>query len=143
MTMQADFFDAHQRHWQDAELLRAHGRFANADHLYGMAAECGLKRLMLAFGMPFNPQKDWPERREDREHADGIWERFETYRSGHTKGPGYALSPAPGNPFSNWNAGQRYAAQHHFDEARVTEHRAGAEQVCRLIKKAEREGLLT
>jgi hypothetical protein len=139
--MQADFLDAHQRHWQDAELLLAQGRLANADHLYGMAAECGLKRLMLKFGMLFNHDKDRPEKREDRAHADGIWDRFETYRSGHTKGPGYVLSTD--NLFSDWTAEQRYAAQHHFDATRVTQHRAGAEQVCRLIQKAEREGLLT
>jgi hypothetical protein len=139
-AMQADFLDAHERHWQDAELLFERRRLANADHLYGMAAECGLKRLMLAFGMPFNHGKDWPEKREDRAHADGIWDRFETYRSSHSKGPGYALSPD--NPFSNWNAGQRYAAQRHFDETRMTEHRAGAEQVSRLIRKSEREGLV-
>ncbi|MEX8506166.1 hypothetical protein [Leptothrix ochracea] len=139
--MQADFLDAHQRHWQDAELLFGLQRLANADHLYGMAAECGLKRLMLAFGMPFNPQNDRPKRREDREHADGIWERLETYRHGHTKGPGYALPNFA--PFSDWKADQRYAAQQNFDEARVNRHRAGAEHVCNLIRKAEREGLLT
>ncbi len=43
--MQADFLDAHERHWQDAELLLTNQRLANADHLYGMSAECGLKRL--------------------------------------------------------------------------------------------------
>lgn len=138
--MQADFLDAHHRHWQDAELLLGLRRLANADHLYGMAAECGLKRLMRAFDMPFDHGKNWPERREDRAHADGIWDRFEAYRSGHSNGPGYALSPA--NPFSDWTAGQRYAAQHHFDETRVNGHRAGTEQVSRLIRKAEREGLI-
>jgi hypothetical protein len=40
--MNADFLDAHYRHWQDAELLFGRGRLANADHLYGLAAECGL-----------------------------------------------------------------------------------------------------
>jgi hypothetical protein len=139
--MKADFLDAHQRHCQDAELLFGLQRLANADHLYGIAAECGLKRLMLAFGMPFNPDKDWPEKREDRAHADGIWDRFEAYRSGHTRGPVYVLSPD--NPFSDWTAGQRYAAQHCFDATRVSEHRAGTEQVSRLIRKAERAGLLT
>jgi len=44
--MTADFLDAHERHWTDAEILFAQGRFANADHLYGLSAECGLKWLM-------------------------------------------------------------------------------------------------
>lgn len=137
--MQADFLDAHQRHWQDAELLMERRRLANADHLYGMAVECGLKRLMQVFGMKMNPRG--PVEKADFKHAEVIWDRFETYRSGHAKGPGYALPD--GAPFSDWKAEQRYAARNHFDDARVIGHRAGAEQVRRLIQKAEREGLLT
>lgn len=43
--MQSDFLDAHNRHWQDAEQLFEAQRWANADQLFGMAAECGLKSL--------------------------------------------------------------------------------------------------
>ena len=50
-TIPTDFYDAHHRHWEDAERLYHNERWANADHLYGIAAECGLKRLMIAFGM--------------------------------------------------------------------------------------------
>jgi hypothetical protein len=60
--MNTDFYDAHQRHWDDAELLYEKQRWANADHLYGMAAECGLKQLMLAFGMTFDSGKNRPVR---------------------------------------------------------------------------------
>ena len=49
--MNTDFLDAHKRHWADAELLYNEDRWANADHLYGMAAECGLKRLILLFAL--------------------------------------------------------------------------------------------
>ena len=40
-----------QRHWEDAELLFSEKRLANADHLYGFSAECGLKAVMEALGM--------------------------------------------------------------------------------------------
>lgn len=70
--MQADFLDAHQRHWQDAKLLFQAQRWANADHLFGMAAECGLKRLMQAFGMPFDSDGDRPAKLEDRKHANEV-----------------------------------------------------------------------
>lgn len=43
----SDFFNAHQRHWKDAELLYKEKRWANADHLYGLSAECGLKAVMV------------------------------------------------------------------------------------------------
>lgn len=44
--MAENFLDAHHRHWDDAELLYQAQRWANADHLFGVSAECGLKRLM-------------------------------------------------------------------------------------------------
>lgn len=97
--MQADFFDAHERHWDDAERLFNAQCWANADQLYALAAECGLKRLMLAFGMPFDTSKDRPDKEQDRKHADGIWARYESYRYGHHRGTGYGLPSS--NPFSD------------------------------------------
>lgn len=49
--MKADFLDAHERHLIDAKQLYNAARIANADHLYGLSAECGLKQLMYCFGM--------------------------------------------------------------------------------------------
>lgn len=138
--MQADFLDAHDRHWADAEQLYQAQRWANADHLYGMAAECGLKRLMLAFDMPFDTATDRPASQSDRKHADGVWARFESYRCGHHQGAGYALPGA--NPFSNWSVSQRYAHQSNFDQARAVAHQAGVIQVRNLVQKAKREGLI-
>ncbi len=96
--MQADFLDAHERHWYDADRLFSAGRYANADHLFGMAAECGLKRLMMKFGMMVSTEGK-PKERDDREHVDKIWARFESYRSGSVEGRDYGL-PTP-NPFDN------------------------------------------
>lgn len=138
--MQSDFLDAHHRHWQDAEQLFEAERWANADQLFGMAAECGLKKLMLVFDMPFDASEDSPQRKSDRKHADGIWARYETYRSGHHQGANYGL--AANNPFQNWHVSQRYAKQSHFDQTRVEPHRNGACEVRQLIRKAQLEGLI-
>ncbi|KGM23062.1 hypothetical protein [Stenotrophomonas maltophilia] len=138
--MQADFLDAHERHWDDAERLLQAQRWANADHLYGIAAECGLKRLMRAFGMPVNPSTGSPTDSKDWKHANNIWARFESYRSGHAQGAGYAM--AAGNPFDSWDVSDRYAHQSNFNQARVQGHQAGAQAVRNLIAKAQREGLL-
>lgn len=138
--MQADFLDAHERHWDDAQRLLQAQRWANADHLYGMAAECGLKRLMLAFGMNVNPMTGSPVDSKDWKHANNIWARFESYRSGHAQGTGYALSP--GNPFTHWDVSDRYAHQSNFDQARVQGHQMGAQAMRNLIAMARREGLL-
>ncbi|HAU4929250.1 hypothetical protein [Aeromonas hydrophila] len=133
--MQADFLDAHARHWDDAESLLQAQRWANADHLYGMAAECGLKKLMLVFGMPYDTVKDRPTNFHDRVHANGVWARFQSYSNGRAN---YVL-PAQ-DPFSNWDVSDRYAKQSDFDSTRATEHKAGAQLVCDLIKQAERDG---
>ncbi|MDA8229739.1 MAG: SAM-dependent methyltransferase [Magnetospirillum sp.] len=137
--MNADFLDAHDRHWHDAERLFADARLANADHLYGLAAECGLKRLMQAFGMRMD-NKGKPGERSDRDHADKIWCRYETYRSGHRHGPSYSL---PGeNPFDDWDVSQRYANRSEFALERAARHRSGAKIVRELIAKAQKDGLL-
>ena len=114
-------------------------RWANADHLYGLAAECGLKRLMIAFGMLVTTSGD-PQHRNDRVHADQVWIRYETYRSGHGSGSGYAL-PSP-NPFNNWHVSQRYVAQTNFTQNHVNAHRTGADLVRKLIQQAQRDGLI-
>lgn len=140
-TLRADFLDAHERHLDDAERLFQAGRLANADHLYGMASECGLKRLMAAFGMAVDPATGDPvDRNRDRKHANEIWMRFESYRNGHPHGTGYQL-PDP-NPFGDWKAEQRYAHHGSFDAVRVDPHRNGAQVVRELIRKAQREGLI-
>lgn len=138
--MQADFLDAHGRHWDDAERLFQDQRWANADHLYGLAAECGLKRLMLAFGMPYDAARDRPDKKQDREHANGLWARFESYRCGHHQGAGYMLTTP--NPFADWDVAQRYAHQSNFDQARAEAHQAGVILVHNLVQKAKREGLI-
>lgn len=135
--MQTDYLDAHKRHWEDAERLFQANRLANADHLYGMAAECGLKRLMIIFGMQNN--SGFTALPEDLAHANKIWARFETYRQKYGAAS-YALPSQ--NPFHNWNASQRYAPQSGFDQTRVQRHQAGARLVCSLIRRARMEGLI-
>lgn len=138
--MNCDFYDAHQRHWDDAERLHVAERWANADQLYGLAAECGLKTLMQAFGMQFDSVKDRPQNGSDRVHANGAWDRYETYRSGHHAGTNYGIAGL--NPFANWDVSQRYANQSHFDMAHVNPHKLGAKEVNCMIKKAKLEGLI-
>ncbi|HID2488904.1 TPA: SAM-dependent methyltransferase [Enterobacter cloacae] len=138
--MNADFLDSHSRHYDDANHLFSMSRLANADQLYGFSVECGLKSLMIAFGMPFDQTHQRPQNRQDRVHADEVWDRYESYRSGHISGANYILNNA--NPFNNWKASQRYENQSSYNVGTVNPHKAAAEQVRQLVKKAQLEGLL-
>ena len=54
--MPVNFRDAAERHWADAGYLLEDDRIANADHLFGLSAECALKALMLSLGMILGPK---------------------------------------------------------------------------------------
>ena len=136
--MPVDFLDAHIRHREDAKVLEGSERWANADHLYGMSAECGLKALMTAFGMPTAGGD--PVEGVDKKHIDQLWDRYEAYRSGSPAGPGYRL-PSP-NPFAAWRAEQRYHARADFTEAIVVPHRTAVSTIAVLIQKARGDGYL-
>lgn len=41
-----DFANAALRHWKDAQLLESKNRVDNADHHFGVAAECALKSVL-------------------------------------------------------------------------------------------------
>jgi len=138
--MNTDFLDAHERHWDDAEYLNAAARFPNADHLYGAAAECGLKSLMIKFNMLVDADGVPVDRQRDRQHVNKIWDRYETYRSGAVSSAEYALSSP--NPFLDWDVNQRYANRSNFDKTRVLGHKKGAEEVRNLVGKARKDGLL-
>jgi len=137
--MHTDFDDACGRHLNDAELLLTEERWANADHLFGVAAECGLKRLMIAFSMPVEPDGR-PAQRSDRKHVDEIWVRYEAYRAGAAAGIHFAL--ASSNPFADWNISQRYWHRVGFNRSRVEPHRNAATAVHKLLATARRDGLL-
>lgn len=137
--MNADFLDAHRRHMIDGESLFQASRLANADQLFGFAVECGLKKLMVRFGMLVNASGA-PTSRDDRVHADEIWDRYETYRSSGGGGANYVLSSS--NPYHNWHASQRYANSGDVLLPRVEDHRTAAMSVAALVKKAVLEGLI-
>jgi len=137
--MTTEFYDAFERHAEDAETLFQAARWANADHLFGLATECGLKRLMLEFGMRWDTGKDVPQDQPDRVHVDLAWDRYEHYRAGYGAMK-YVLS-AP-NVFNDWKVFQRYAKQSNFDLVRVNPHRNGCEEVRVLLQQAILDGII-
>lgn len=139
-ALQPDFVDAHARHWTDGEILFERERWANADHLYGLSAECGLKAIMVsrrwigvdAHGNPDRPYKI---------HIDQLWEKFLTLARGRAEAR-YISLLSSSNPFRNWHIAQRYVQQGSLNSDIARLHRLGANQVCSLVRAARGDGLL-
>ncbi|MFJ8488798.1 hypothetical protein ACIRBZ_10570 [Streptomyces sp. NPDC094038] len=73
LTQEDHFASAAQRHFRDADFLRDDGRLPAADHLYGFAAECATKCLLLHFtevSMGPRPGEAKPSSKPWAEHPD-------------------------------------------------------------------------
>lgn len=136
----ADFLDPHTRHFEDADRLFREQRWANADHLYGLSAECGLKAVMQKLGMRTDPMGK-PLDKSHRKHIDVLWNAFLSFAL-QRHAIAYARLLPNANPFSDWAVDQRYAHQQHFSQHITATHRQGAEYVRRVVNEARRNGLL-
>lgn len=139
MVYPADFPNAHVRHWRDAELLFRSGRWANADQLYGFSAECGLKAVMVASGMPVDPETGKPTRSRHRKHIHELWGTFRSFVQGRPTGGLLHHLPEP-NPFTAWSHHNRYAGSHHFDGQAISPHRTAAHLVRRFYLRLQVRG---
>ena len=142
----ADFFDANTRHWEDAEILFQEESWANADHLYGFSAECGLKAVIKISGQN-NVKKDGSlKNSEYRTHVHELWGSFVSWAGEHKqaagvhKGAGYLPWMLASKPFKNWSHHDRYAKRCYFNRKNVRLHRMAAENVRRMVWDAIIEG---
>lgn len=131
MTRDPDFADAHRRHLEDAELLHDGSRWANADHLYGLSAECGLKAVMSIHGIPIEGKKY-------RKHVPDLWSVFEGFARGHS-GKAYLKLLPDGVPFADWSIDGRYANRRDFESGNVMPHRDAARRIRLVVQNAEQD----
>jgi hypothetical protein len=128
-----NFFQASRRSQRDAELLYQAGRLGGADHLYGLAAECALKAILVGLGVITNPEDPRPYKK----HIDELWPQFDAYMQGRSA-QRYAL-PA-GTPFAGWRVEHRYYDDATFGAADVALHQGGADAASRLLDAALLQG---
>ncbi len=119
------FRDAMDRHWQDAELLHRKERLANADHLYGLSAECGLKALLEQDGNRIEGRT--------RCHIDKLWGECGSLAGGRAESTS-DFNPE-NNPFHDWRIDDRYAHRSEIRSGQLQRHRLGAEQVRTMIER--------
>ncbi|MCC7491409.1 MAG: hypothetical protein IT204_03635 [Fimbriimonadaceae bacterium] len=138
ISFMPDYNDACERHWSDGQTLHRLTRLANADHLYGLAAECGLKAVMKELGMPINKLTGKPA---VALHVDKLWVQFVTFANANG-GATYASLLPGSNPFDDWKVDQRYADQSQYDATILTKHKAGVEKVRRILAQAQMDGIV-
>lgn len=134
MPVQEDFSNAADRYWSDANTLHQSGRFATADHLFGISAECALKAIILKL----TGTSSLPGRYKI--HLPKIWDEFIAYR------PLTGIHPYAGmlgpNLFSGWDVGDRYGHDSQFPAPRATSHRAASLQANKVLEQARLDGVL-
>ena len=138
MAYPTDFSDAHIRHWQDAELLYGVKRWGNADQLYGFSAECGLKAVMVANGMPVDATGT-PMDSRHKQHIQDLWGTFRSFVDGRPTATFLHHLP-DSNPFAAWSHHNRYAGSRYFDESAVAGHREGAKRVRQFCLRLKASG---
>ena len=137
MIYPTDFADAHRRHWEDAELLFEHDRWANADQLYGLSAECGLKAVMEVLGMPIDQRGRPPQ--QYSKHVQELWPVFVTFARNRNGARYLSILPAD-TPFDDWSHHNRYAVHGHFHRVSVDPHREAARGVIPMVQLAVQSG---
>lgn len=126
--MSTDFRDAAIRHYIDAGNLLASARYANADHLFGLSAECSLKAVMVGLGMQVT-RRGAPKDRAHKVHIPELWMAFQSFAEGRLASR-YLEALAHLNPFDDWSVDQRYWGSRAIKEQCADSHGIGA-AMCR------------
>ena len=144
LNRKINFHGAALRHHSDAVFLQAGHRNANAGHLYGFVAECGLKALLVAGGLQTRPDGDIEKNRKGtdfRWHVDVLADQINIIHSfleGRTMAGYLAHIPDIAN-FCNWDTAHRY-----FDESQIPaaleKWDAAALQVMKMLDMAKADG---
>jgi hypothetical protein len=139
--MSTDFRDASARHFDDAEVLIAHSqrREANADHLFGLSAECSLKAVMLGLGMAVKPDGA-PADQAHKVHMPQLWAAFQSFAKGRLASR-YLEPLDKQNPFADWDVEQRYWSRVAVLTTATSSHRRGAVQCRASLEKLTLDGV--
>ena len=122
--MSTNYRDAAVRHFVDGDTLRNGLRYANADQLYGLSAECSLKAVMVGLGMQ-TTNRGAPKDHAHKVHIPVLWMAFQSFAEGPLASR-YLEPLDHRNPFDDWEVDQRYWASSAIDSARADRHRDAA-----------------
>lgn len=148
-----NYAEAARRHLRDAETLFAGGRPANAGQLFGFAAECGLKAMLIACQVPPGPDGDLPrnhpitsnKRHPLRAHIPDLSDRITQcgYLIPDTASATRYMASLPSLcQFNNWSIDHRYWKETALPLTSVPDWRAAAGEVAAMLDQIKEDGVL-
>jgi hypothetical protein len=143
MTGNVDFLGASKRHYQDAELLMTNKRISNAGHLFGFAAECGIKALLVAYGLKTDPRTgDIKEGRPYRykTHVNTLINNDQTFE-GSRQYSKYLGMMTNLKAFSDWDTGHRYWRESAIPRS-CSGWRDATKEVLQMLDQAKLDGVI-
>ncbi|GAB2791638.1 hypothetical protein GCM10027073_24880 [Streptomyces chlorus] len=155
-TLQEDHFArAAKRHFDDAAYVHRDSRLPTADHLYGFAAECAVKSLLLRFTDvamgPSNkpevahpePPDDDPERTLQFGHINQLVREIKLLARGRSGAPLHAALDGDLRVFRGWHVSTRYSDGTYAQAEVVERRRDAARRILTLHEHALLHGKLT
>ena len=155
------FASAGERHFRDADYLRDDGRLPAADHLYGFAAECATKSLLLRFtevsmdpkpGEARTSSKPWAEHPDHPGDSDRIIEfghvnelvkEIKLLAHGRTGAQVHTALDCDLRVFRRWRVSHRYLDGGYAQAEVVERRRTAAHNILVLHQQARLNGRLT
>ena len=124
--MLEDYALAATRHFRDAALLEQSRRLANADQLFGFAAECAIKRALVELPGFLAGGRLAPAYQK---HVNHLWDSVQV--QGIQKRYPNLVRVLKGlqQPFSDWSTDQRYGPDGVVTGAAIERHRKAAARV--------------
>ncbi|MEU2827311.1 hypothetical protein ABZ667_01365 [Streptomyces lavendulae] len=160
LTQEDHFASAAQRHFRDADYLQTDGRLPAADHLYGFAAECATKSLLLRFtdvsvdskpGETKPSSKPWaedpdhpgdPDQLIEFGHVNELIREVALLARGRSGAPLHAALDGDLRVFRRWRVSHRYLDGGYAQADVVARRRTAAENILVLHQNAQLDGRL-
>ncbi len=124
-----DYRAAALRHWQDAGLLENNNRLENADHHYGFAAECAIKKALVS--LPSFVNSGSLDKRF-KTHINELWGRI-ALSSLQKAYPSLCALLKASDPYNNWHVDQRYFSDGRITQANVDSHKGSARRILGIV----------
>lgn len=138
--MEYDFSRSSERHYRSARLLDEANEMADAAHLYGLAAECGIKAVLIGTGsIPITDKGD-PELQEHKQHMNGLLRMLGSLGEGRVWPKYYAMIAGKVECFGSWSVLDRYKEEDSISLGDYDSWKAAAERVEAMYRLAKVEG---